>query len=112
MQKNQKGLAKNTFVEITKRVVLGNTDKVRNKFYKKIEEFYAESACNEVCLLCMVDFDGTQIYGVFTDKDKLTNSYNLLFEEDERCSLTERYPQKPIIYRICLLNYVTMRVEI
>ena len=99
------------FVAITKRVVLGNTDKGRNKFYKKIEEFYAESACNEVYILCMVDFDGTQIYGVFTDKDKLTKSYNLLLEEDERCSLTERYPQKPIIYRMPINQFTAFKLE-
>lgn len=99
------------FAAIIKRIVLGNSDKRRSSFYKKIEEFYVEAACNEVYILCMVDFDGTQIYGVFTDKEKLTNSYNLLLEEDERCSLTERCPQKPIIYRMPINQFIAFKLE-
>ena len=99
------------FVAITKRVVLRNTDKGRNKFYKKIEEFYAESACSEVYILGMEFGTETQIYGVFADKEKLTDSYNLLLEEDERCSLTERYPQKPIIYSMPINQFIAFKLE-
>jgi len=99
------------FVAIIKQVVLGNTDKGKNKFYKKIEEFYAESACSEVYILCMDFGTETQIYGVFADKEKLLDSYNLLMEEDERCLSTEEYSQKPIIYRMPINQFIAFELE-
>lgn len=66
---------------------------------------------NEIYILCMMYGTEMQIYGVFTDKKLLLDSYNMLLTEDGRCSVSEDYPQHPIIYKLPLNNFIAWKTE-
>lgn len=97
------------FVAIIEKGIHKCAVKRTNKYYKKIEEFYAESFSNEVYILCMNFGNEIQIFGAYTNQSKLRKSYNLLLEEDERCSLTEEFPQKPVIYRMPINQFIAWK---
>lgn len=70
-----------------------------------------ENNSNEVCILCMMFGTEIQIYGIFSDKKLLLDAYNKLLTEDARCSLSEKYPQKPIIYKVPFNSFTGRKEE-
>ena len=58
-----------------------------------------------VYVLCMTDYEYTEIYGIFTDKDKLKEAYDQLVKNDCRCSNVNR-TILPEIYEFPLNQFV------